>query len=63
METQLLTQIHTWMKKHDEMLIGSLGLPHRYFDGYSLLSENNQTLYLFIDGKPNGPLAVKGMKN
>ena len=45
------------------MLIGSLGLPHRYFDGYSLLSENNQTLYLFIDGKPNGPLAVKGMKN
>jgi alpha-L-fucosidase len=62
-ETQLFTQLQNWMKKHDEALIGLGGLPHGYYNGYSSLSADKQTLYLFIDGKPNGPLAIKGIKN
>jgi alpha-L-fucosidase len=62
-ETQLLIQVKSWMKKHNEALIGSAGLPPTYYDGFSSLSADRQTLYLFIDGKPNGPLAIKGIKN
>ena len=62
-ETHLLNEVQIWMKKHAEALSGSAGLPQGYYNGYSSLSADKQTLYLFVDGKPNGPLAVKGIKN
>lgn len=62
-EAQLLNEVQSWMKKHAEVFLGSAGLPQGYYDGYSSLSADKQTLYLFVDGKPNGPLAIKGIKN
>jgi len=62
-EAQLLNEVQSWMKKHAEVFSGSAGLPQGYYDGYSSLSADKQTLYLFVDGKPNGPLAIKGIKN
>lgn len=62
-ETQALLSVNNWIKKHGEALMGSSGLPEGYYDGFSTLSPDKQTLYLFIDGKPNGPLQIKGIKN
>lgn len=62
-EFEMLSISNDWIKKHGEALIGSAGLPQGYYDGFSTLSPDKQTLYLFIDGKPNGPLQIKGIKN
>lgn len=62
-ESQLFADANSWRKKHAEALIGSAGLPQGYYDGFSTLSPDKQTLYLFVDGKPNGPLQIKGIKN
>jgi alpha-L-fucosidase len=62
-ESKLLEDVNNWTKKHAEAIIGSSGLPQGYYDGFSSLSPDKQTLYLFIDGKPNGPLQIKGIKN
>ena len=62
-EAKILEDINDWTKKHAEALIGSSGLPQGYYDGFSSLSPDKQTLYLFVDGKPNGPLQIKGIKN
>jgi alpha-L-fucosidase len=62
-ESQLYLDANSWLNKHAEALIGSAGLPQGYYDGFSTLSPDKQTLYLFVDGKPNGPLQIKGIKN
>lgn len=62
-ESEALNVSVDWIKKHGEALMGSAGLPQGYYDGFSSLSADKQTLYLFIDGKPNGPLQIKGIKN
>jgi len=62
-ESKLLQETNSWINKHAEALIGSSGLPQGYYDGFSTLSSDKQTLYLFVDGKPNGPLQIKGIKN
>lgn len=62
-EFNVLSIANSWLKKHAEAFIGHEGLPQGYYDGFSTLSLDKQTLYLFIDGKSNGPLQVKGIKN
>jgi alpha-L-fucosidase len=62
-ESKLLEDVNNWTKKHAEAITGSSGLPQGYYDGFSSLSPDKQTLYLFVDGKPNGPLQIKGIKN
>jgi alpha-L-fucosidase len=39
------------------------GLPTGHYQGSSCLSADKQTLYLFVEGKPTGPIALKGLKN
>lgn len=53
-----------WMAKH-EVLPESLieGISTRHYNGLSRLSPDKQILYLYLDGKPNGPLTIKGLKN
>jgi len=53
-----------WIKDHAEALyeIGK-GLPEGHYEGLSALSKDRQTLYLFVEGKPTGPIALKGVKN
>lgn len=56
--------VKEWIAKHAEVLHNAqkgIGLSH--YAGQSALSADRQTLYLFVDGVPTGPLAIKGLKN
>lgn len=53
-----------WMGKHAEALFETeKGLPDGHYPGMSALSKDKQTLYLFVEGTPTGPIALKGIKN
>lgn len=53
-----------WIKDHAEALYETgKGLPEGHYEGLSALSKDRQTLYLFVEGKPAGPIALKGVKN
>ena len=53
-----------WRKKHLPLMGDTRkGISTLHYDGPSLLSEDKQILYLLVDGKPNGPLVLKGLKN
>jgi alpha-L-fucosidase len=57
--------VKNWVKKHAEVLHNAkkgIGA-HHYYNGYSALSPDRPTLYLFVEGKPTGPIALKGIKN
>jgi alpha-L-fucosidase len=56
--------VERWVKKHAEtMYKANPGLPEGHYEGNTSLSEDKQTLYLFVEGKPTGPIAIKGLKN
>lgn len=60
------TNIETlqWISKHAEALFETgKGLPDGHFPGMTVLSKDKQTLYLFVEGTPTGPIALKGIKN
>lgn len=70
METKLPTRNLTnpavldWVKKYAEALYETgKGLPEGHYEGLSALSKDRQTLYLFVEGTPTGPIALKGIKN
>lgn len=53
-----------WISKHAEALFETgKGLPEGHFSGNTTLSKDKQTLYLFVEGIPTGPIALKGIKN
>lgn len=53
-----------WISKHAEVLFETeKGLPNGHYPGMSTLSKDRQTVYLFIEGTPTGPIALKGIKN
>ena len=57
-------KINTWVIKNAEALYKtSTGIPQGHYQGKTALSADKQTLYLFIEGKPTGPIAIKGLKN
>lgn len=57
-------KVKNWVRKHAEVLsFANAGMPEGHYNGYSALSEDKQTLYLFVKGKPTGPIAIKGLKN
>ncbi|EEI93649.1 Alpha-L-fucosidase [Sphingobacterium spiritivorum ATCC 33300] len=56
--------IVNWISKHAEALYETgAGIPEGHYAGLTALSADKQTLYLFVEGKPTGPVAVKGLKN
>lgn len=58
------TETLQWISKHAEALFETgKGLPDGHFPGMSALSKDRQTLYLFVEGVPTGPIALKGIKN
>ncbi|CAH0184082.1 alpha-L-fucosidase [Chryseobacterium sp. Bi04] len=70
LDMQLGQNTHTnpetlqWISKHAEALFDTeKGLPEGHYPGMSILSKDKQTLYLFVEGKPTGPIALKGIKN
>lgn len=53
-----------WISKHAEAFFETeKGLPDGHYSGMSALSKDKQTLYLFVEGTPTGPVALKGIKN
>jgi alpha-L-fucosidase len=62
--TKTNPEIFSWISKHSEALFGTeKGLPNGHFPGNTALSKDRQTLYLFVEGTPTGPIALKGIKN
>ncbi len=62
--TASLEDNRRWQAKH-EVLPENLteGISTRHYNGLSRLSPDKQILFLYLDGKPNGPLTIKGLKN
>jgi alpha-L-fucosidase len=57
-------EVLAWLSKHAEALFDTgKGLPGGHYSGMSSLSKDKQTLYLFVEGIPTGPIALKGIKN
>lgn len=63
-QVTILKGLGRWTKKHEEAIYGTrAGIPHGHFNGYTALSKDKKTLYLYVDNKPNGSLLIKGLKN
>jgi len=57
-------KISNWVIKNAEALYKTgKGIPAGHYQGNTALSADKQTLYLFVEGKPTGPVAIKGLKN
>jgi alpha-L-fucosidase len=56
--------VNQWVIKNAEALYQTQkGIPTGHFDGKTTLSADLNTLYLFVEGKPTGPIVIKGLKN
>ncbi|MBS0431155.1 MAG: alpha-L-fucosidase [Proteobacteria bacterium] len=63
-EVSALKQIGQWIGRNRDAVYGTrAGIPKDYYYGDSDVSPDGRTLYLFVTGKPIGPLLVKGLKN
>lgn len=63
-QAHILKELGKWTKKHQEAIFGTeAGIPLEYFYGPTTLSKSKKELYLFIPGKPNGQIIIKGLKN
>ena len=63
-QVHILKELGKWTKKNDQAIFGTnAGIPKEYFDGPTTLSKDGKILYLFVTGKPNGPIMLKGLKN
>ena len=63
-QADILRELGRWTKKHREAIYGTVaGIPKDYFYGPSALSKDRSTLFLFLDGRPAGPILIKGLKN
>jgi alpha-L-fucosidase len=57
-------EVNQWVIKNAEALYNpTKGIPEGHFDGKTALSTDLKTLYLFVEGIPNGPISIKGLKN
>ncbi len=63
-QIDVLKELGRWTRKHKSAIYGTrAGIPKDYYNGYSTLSKDQTILYLFVDGKPDGPLLIKGLNN
>lgn len=57
-------EVLNWINKHAEATGNALkGLSEGHYAGLSALSKDRQTIYLFVEGEPNGPISLKGISN
>lgn len=63
-QLEILKELGSWTKKHAEAIYETeAGISKAYFSGPSTLSADSTTLFLFLESKPIGPIAIKGLKN
>ncbi|GAO45105.1 putative glycosidase [Flavihumibacter petaseus NBRC 106054] len=63
-EVAVLKALGEWSGKHSEAIFGTVGgLQPGHYYGPSTYSKDSSTLYLFLAGKPNGNIMIKGLKN
>lgn len=63
-EINILKTLGEWNKKNGEAIFDMLpGIPQGHFYGPTTLSPDSATLYLFVYGKTNGELMLKGLNN
>ena len=63
-QINILKELGDWNKRNGEAIFGSLpGLPLGHFYGPTTLSKDSTSLYLFLHGKTNGPIMLKGIRN
>jgi len=63
-QVTILKGLGRWTHKHAEAIYGTrAGLPTNYFNGYSTLSKDSATLFLYLDYHPTGEVLVKGLMN
>lgn len=60
----VLEHLGRWTSKHADAVYPTVaGLPQGHYRGASTFDPEKKILYLFMDGKPNDRLLVKGLKN
>lgn len=60
----VLTELGEWIGRNAESVYGSrAGLPNGFFHGASTMSKDSTVLYLFVPGKDDVQVVVKGLKN
>ncbi len=63
-QVHILKELGKWNSKHGEAIFGTqAGMPAGHFYGPTTLSKDSTTVYLFLAGKTNGPVMIKGLKN
>ncbi|MCU7548797.1 alpha-L-fucosidase [Chitinophagaceae bacterium LB-8] len=63
-QIHILKELGKWNHKHEEAIFNTLGgMPQGHFYGPSTLSKDSSILYLFLPGRVNGQVVVKGLKN
>lgn len=63
-QIKILKQLGRWTNKHAEAIYGThAGINKEYFYGPTTQSKDSTILFLFLENKPVGPLALKGIKN
>lgn len=63
-QVRILEETGRWTAKHQVAVYGTeAGIPKDYYYGPSALAADGTVLMLYLDGKPNGPLMIKGLKN
>jgi len=63
-QVQILKDLGKWTSKHESAVYETVaGIPHGHFYGPTALSKDKTILYLYVENKPNGAIAIKGLKN
>lgn len=63
-QIHVLKELGKWNAKHSEAIFGTTaGLPGGHFYGPTTLTKDSTTVYLFLSGKINGGVMLKGLKN
>ena len=63
-QVRILEEFGRWTGKHAAAIYGTrAGIPPTHFHGGSTLSKDGRTLYLFLDGRPNEDVMLKGLNS